>query len=121
MTETQPQFVVGTDDEGRAGAEVTIVEFLTARYDDDEASECQQVHIEFGPGFEQTNHRGNPRKLADIAAKRKIVYFHDGPHECSGPEDNCMWVLDADECPTVRVLASVYSDHPEHNPKWAVS
>jgi len=67
------------------------------------------------------------RVLADIAAKRRILELHSQPHEC--PEvDGTTWymLMSAPEsvdqpCPTQRMLASVYADHPDYDPEeWEV-
>jgi hypothetical protein len=62
---------------------------------------------------------GPARVLAQCAAMRKIVEYHDGRHECSGPDDNnCMWIEHADDCPTMLALASIWSDHPDWREEW---
>lgn len=56
--------------------------------------------------------------LADVAAKRAIISYHSGSHECSGPDDNCMWILHEDDCPTLRALACAYSHHDGYLEEW---
>lgn len=68
------------------------------------------------------------RVLRQVEAMRATVQLHSGVHEC--PEWN--W-LDPDfpddpretvtgwseECPTLRALSSIWSDHPEYQEGWA--
>lgn len=71
------------------------------------------------------------RVLAEVKAKRRIVELHahrDGPHECpewkwrdpDHPEDP--WETEtgwAAACLTLRLLASVYAEHPGYRSEWA--
>lgn len=124
-----------------------IGEFYLARLAEDEAAELGQTHIMFRVGGEQTNHRGSPRVLADIAAKRKIVELHEqwptlvesAPKlvrvDASDPDSvafkmtqQIMWATEqeyrnrfGDEPPTspiMRALVSVYADHPDFQETW---
>lgn len=65
----------------------------------------------------------DPRALRESRAMRRIVALHDGAHECScydhtGDVNNCAWVLDGDDCSTLRDLAEVWSDHPDYRQEW---
>jgi len=91
-----------------------IVEFLTARLDEAEAD------IESDPYDAQ--YRDLRFGLADIAAKRAIVERHR-----KFPADEALRMQTMGcrcyggwPCDTLRYLASVYSDHPDYNPEWAV-
>lgn len=57
--------------------------------------------------------------LALVEVHRLILFYHSGAHECSGPDDNCMWIVDEEACPTVRALASAYRHHAGYDPSWA--
>jgi hypothetical protein len=75
---------------------------------------------EGGHSPEQARHivQHDPRSvLALVAAHRLILFYHSGNHECSGPDDNAMWICD-DVCPTVRALASAYAARPGYDPSW---
>jgi hypothetical protein len=109
----------------------TLVEFLTARLDEDEAvaREIPKPYVSgnwivedtFYEGMilvdrhgvaeenETTRHmtRWSPaRVLADVKAKRAIV------------EDFVAMWFDADLHPAVKRLAAVYSDHPDYRREW---
>lgn len=58
------------------------------------------------------------RVLRDVEAKRRILDWHSGGHECSGPESNCLWITDDEACATVRALAEPYADHPDYQQEW---
>lgn len=53
--------------------------------------------------------------VQDIAAKRLIIGYHSGSHECSGEDGNCMWIPADEVCDTVRALASAC---PGYDPSW---
>lgn len=58
--------------------------------------------------------------LAECEAVRRIVEEHRNPLGT----DWCLRCVESDgtdtpfPCPTVRILAAVYSDHPDHNEAW---
>lgn len=63
------------------------------------------------------------RVLREVAAKRRLLANHqDDGDGCDGCGLNRleerMYEV-ADECPTLRALASVWSDHPEYLSEWA--
>lgn len=136
---------------------VSIVEFLTARLDEDAARLDRAAEAE----AEALRHDGMPdttaqeikdfwldpetetewpRVLADIAAKRAILDVHkiyvEGKRESPNikysetwkPDVgcvNCDWDNDCAAiedngypCETVKLLASVYSDHPDYRQEW---
>jgi hypothetical protein len=119
----------------------TVTGFVSARLDEDEdeaeywflvdvrewSADGSDVRWRDGLITEGVDHcvarhiaRHDPaRVLAQCAAMRKIVEYHDGRHECSGPDDNnCMWIEHADDCPTMLALASIWSDHPDWREEW---
>ena len=56
------------------------------------------------------------RVLADLAAKRAVIDLHvaeDGQHP-----DFCGHDRHELPCPTLRLLASVYADHPDYRKEW---
>lgn len=154
-------------------ADLTLVEFLRARLDEDErgardlldrtphrwqrATDVGDWHnyavvtagnsafgqdepiaecgVEHEWGIETAEHiaRHDPaRILADVAAKRRIVELHahgggDKPHECPRwqwrdpdyPDDPAETTTGyVSECPTLRLLAEVYADHPDYREEW---
>ena len=60
------------------------------------------------------------RVLAECEAKRGIVDLHSGGHECPGVGQ--FWCDDRDEwtqaCPTLRIAALPYADHPDYDETW---
>lgn len=65
------------------------------------------------------------RVLADCRAKRRIVELHEREHECTtydhtGDINRYTYVLDPEECSTLRLLASVYFSHPNYDSAWSV-
>lgn len=59
----------------------------------------------------------DPVALAHVEAHRAILEFHSGSHECSGPEDNCMWISGG-SCPTVLALTSAYRHADGYLEEW---
>lgn len=118
-----------------------IVEFLEACLADDEAVVWPIVddiggHYD-GPFDERESGYvtiGAGRVLREVASKRAILAEHApvNTHQPLGP-DCCRCGVRVDTeydgdvfgavdspCPTVRALASVYVDHPDFDPAWAV-
>ena len=60
------------------------------------------------------------RALAECKAKRAIIELHKPglAPAYEGYEKVCSEDRDDWPCPTLRVLASVYSDHPGYRPEW---
>lgn len=56
--------------------------------------------------------------LRQVAALRLIVVWHTGGHQCSGPEDGCMFVHDFERCPTITAVASMWAGHPDYDTTW---
>lgn len=101
---------------------MTIVEFLTARLDEDEA----EVDLGDFVGSD-IGARAAERIDADIAVKRAILGLHQ-PESESDDRPVCITCatqvvagdLEGDPypCPTVRRLASIYADHPDYRSEW---
>ena len=118
---------------------MTLAEFLAARLDEDAATaraagSCDYYDDvdECVPLADERNHmlRQSPaRVLREVAAKRAILAMiwqyeavTDGEWgDCHSAEQiaagKCPDV-DPDEVDGVRILAAVYSDHPDYQPEW---
>jgi Family of unknown function (DUF6221) len=133
----------------------TIVEFLTARYDEIEAAARAATPGPWGtnPQFDEgfvTDSDGSylvysegtvdiptaahialhdpAYVLADIAAKRKILEEHvpfRGEYDKITGCETCSYRDDWEElqvempCPTMRLLALPFADHPDYQGEWA--
>lgn len=121
---------------------MTIVEFLTARYDEDEEiaryADGEDYWLDDGEDTGRfLEHHSPAHVLADIAAKRAILALHQPSRpadtwywlerECGGCHDRWhKWVPDKRPtdigpergCPTLRHLASMYADHPDYLKEW---
>jgi len=112
---------------------MTIVEFLTARLDQEAEAWSGGTGLITQPNFASLSRYA----LADIAAKRAIVEIHQperGPDTWYWLERRCKgcgsgwhkWIPDRPPteigpergCPTLRALASVYADHPDYREEW---
>ena len=102
--------------------------FLLARIAEDEAEANGQLGAEYytdGAWPEEVA----ARVLAECAAKRAIVDRHrrdpDVQRMIYGDIYPCTECGDADDspmewpCPTMRILAAVYADHPDYQSEWA--
>jgi hypothetical protein len=116
-----------------------LVEFLTARLDEDEAAAREEIEsLRYG------GRRGGKltaaRVLADVAAKRQIIELHTGAHTCREIHTGTYsadWPKEApygapgqpwrhaqeeyfedEPCPTLRLLALPYADHPDYDQAW---
>lgn len=120
-------------------SELTIPEFLLARVaeDEEDARDAYYEGQQWAPEEEaviavdkdwdpimfldrkcDARHAANwspARVLAECEAKRRIIFRHNGPHECpSGGTD-----LSA-PCSTLHHLTLPYADHPDYDPDWAI-
>lgn len=75
--------------------------------------------------FEHAAYWDPARVLADLTAKRSILELHGGariPATCCPRETEGYTVVDwygtVDPCPTLRLLAAPYSDHPDFDDAW---
>lgn len=99
---------------------MTLVEFLTARLDEDEAAATRHLDDASGAGWGDYP----ARVLREVAAKRAIVKLAaEADAKC--PEDD--WPEDGDMswAPlsdvgryNLRALATVYADHPDFREEW---
>jgi hypothetical protein len=110
-----------------------LITFLRAHLDEDEqaAREAiaktttsrrmirgQMVTVPIVPRAWEKSAWPADRVLREVEAKRRIIEWHAISHECSGPDDNCMWVLDPSDCPTLRARALPYADPPNYQEEW---
>ena len=115
---------------------MTLIEFLLARITDEEnlardaASEgtphrtgwqLWTSKVDTTPGGELLGPRGSVeaspvRVLAECEAKRAIMKLHSA--EPGQHPDFCGHDLRELPCPTLRLLALVYADHPDYLPEW---
>lgn len=64
------------------------------------------------------------RVLAECAAKRRIVELHRGQKALWDDDENPLEVVECPECgvlfpcPTLRLLALPYADHPDYREEW---
>lgn len=88
-----------------------LIAFLNARLDEDEAeakaaANALNRHIECDPDNAAHIARHDPaRVLREVAAKRAIVERYAKAPDWAGGED-------------VRLLAAVWSDHPDYRQEW---
>lgn len=112
-----------------------LIEFLTARLDEDEAVARAAVGVADEPGYLlgrevivpfpdhvtaglMADRFASPaRVLQEVAAKRALLADHGGPD----PEHIycCTCADEVYPCPPVRYVASVYADHDDYDPAWA--
>ena len=97
-----------------------------ARFDEDYQGD-EHALVVYGNVESQSQHiaRHDPaRILREVEAKRKIVAEHAMepgflPPSCSRCyETDDDWEALLWPCPTIRALASVYSDHPDYDETW---
>ena len=114
---------------------MTLTEFLNARIEEDEgaASECARATEREPVSLRATDGQVTPsalsamehivrwdagRVLAECEAKRRIVEVHLSGEawcdHCSGGEHRG----NPDACPTLRLLALPYVDHPDYDETW---
>lgn len=114
---------------------LTLTDFLLARIAEDLRRATREVPCpDFDPmsgyacGVLHTE--TDPRAKAECEAKRQIVAQHEQVSTSEGGTgcENCDWderygeVLgDEGPCPTVRILAAVYADHPDYREEWRVT
>ena len=112
---------------------MTLTDFLLARIAEDEAvaerlrhksagdpwgwqprqlETCDKARVDYPPA----------RVLAECEAKRRIVEMHGGFHECEDGNQHGPGGEGSDEftqpCPTLRLLALPYADHPDYREEW---
>jgi hypothetical protein len=117
----------------------TLADWLLERIAEDEADaktaagsrpDWEWTDIAVGTYYLHAAHvrRHDPaRVLAECEAKRRIVEEHPQTASIRHPvTDNKIYVCatcdsEATPCPTLRLLALPYADHPEFKPEWRVS
>lgn len=57
-------------------------------------------------------------RLLDIDAQRRILDEHSPRRMGHFVDLRCEGCLKADPCPTVRMLALPYAEHPDYRPEW---
>lgn len=123
----------------------TITEFITARLDEDHYRAYQaqgllgiptpwwtwrHLRNRFGTSITRADalhiERHSPaRVLCEVTAKSALLSIHharDSWGHCMGcgtDSDGSLFMA-IDDCPVLRHLAAVHSDHPDYNPAWAV-
>ena len=115
---------------------MTIVEFLLARIAEDEAVaeravdewfDAEWIEIDDDPR-DHAQHWRPARALVECAAKRRVVELHaqSGERWTGFPradrlEAYCQHDQHASPCPTLRLVAAVYSDHPDYDQAWRLA
>jgi hypothetical protein len=117
---------------------MTITEFLTARYDEDEAAAQEVTERAITRGVDPramaaASNTWMPddidavavdaaRILADIAAKRAIVaYAPRVDHLVSAIEWEYSSNVDEEGDDLLRILAQPFAEHPDFDPAWRVA
>lgn len=91
-----------------------LIEFLRARLDED-AERWRHLADQGEQGYWDFH-------LAEVDAKRRLLAVHTferkpGAHDCPG--EWAGYSDDPDEpCPTLRLLALPYADHPSYREEW---
>jgi hypothetical protein len=101
--------LAGVSDEktGTNKTRPTLVEFLTARLDEDEA-QAGRWAFEGATLFGETEYESlSARVLAEVEAKRGIVELMS---------DEVEYIVNSDD--VLLLLASVYADHPDYQQEW---
>ena len=118
-----------------------LTEFLMARIAEDEREALEAISARLPvdkldrslSGYCENEYSpfvrvGCERVLAESEAKRRIVYEHFWLVNTFNGGPTCMscWYENGEgpgmwPCPTIRALASIYVDHPDHQPEWATS
>ncbi len=115
---------------------MTLAEFLRARLDEDETNvrrlsgPVRLAGSESRTGSQRTiiwEYVYDPaRVLREVEAMRRIVETHRGEAwkkrvgcmECGGMDPSWDFAPADWPCPTLRALASIWSDHEDFNPAW---
>jgi hypothetical protein len=130
---------------------MTLVEFLLARIADDAGiaesvspppwhavdadDEAYIISQDFGEQVAVTDHlnvdhimQWDPaRVLAECEAKRRLITEVHCAHPFGHPDNcnSCSYYSEhevaLEECPTLRLLAQPFSDHPDYDKAWAVA
>lgn len=83
---------------------------ISYRYGEQGLTEDDLAHVAFN----------DPRQIiADCEEDLYLLDCHSGSHECASPDDNCMWILNEEDCPTLKAKARSYRHRPGYQPSWA--
>lgn len=94
---------------------MTLIEFLLARLnEDEERGRDRHDHLSVPPDC-----WGPGRVLAEVAAKRAILEHCRGSITEGEQWNEATQVTDATH--TLKLLASVYADHPDYDEEWLVT
>lgn len=106
---------------------VDVVAFIRARLDEDEAAARMAAKARYSlygkvrALVDQDNASAEERLMAlhdparvlrQVEALRRVVAMHYGEHDCAELKWRDPW------CPTLRLLTSLWSDHPEYQEGW---
>lgn len=105
---------------------VAFLQFLRARLDADQAAagkaaESWEWNIGLFTAYDATEHaeRFNPaRVLREVETKRRSIDLHSA--EPGQHPDFCGHDKHELPCPTLRLLALPYADHPDYDPAWRI-
>lgn len=101
---------------------MSITEFLLARIAEDEEEAARMGCTEYYDGGWSIEHEIHIRR--ECAAKRAIIGMH---RKSPSPFDEGLCAMCAEAgangqaypCDTIKVLAAIYSDHPDYRQEWA--
>lgn len=98
---------------------VTLVGFLLARIAEDEQWVAVERRVAPNQRWPKVHPAWTTRVLAECEAKRRIVALHEQwpGDEDLGPECRECVAIDL-PCPTLRLLALPYADHPDYRDGW---
>lgn len=95
-----------------------LAAFLTARLD----GELAQTRVTFPESMATWLRNWSAHVHADVDAKRRIIEVHSGRQLTVEPFDwHCLNGCGSWPCPTLRLLALPYADHPDYNESWRPS
>lgn len=106
-----------------------IVEFLLARIEEDGERhvhdyDCDRLNVYgYGARMGDCDCSATKQLQAECEAKRRIVELHGRAFVCAtyahhGEVDSCSYCIDAEDCPTLRLLASIHADHSDFREEW---
>lgn len=141
LSGTQGRAERGNNVTQRKADDVNLTEFLLARIAEDEAMARAAIgkRVDISAvwsDMEVSRHIerwSSARVLAECEARRRIVELHKQVRDSddpANPETGCLvcdWDSDcqvvmpsqAPGCPTLQLLAAVYSSHPDYRSEWA--
>jgi len=102
---------------------MTLTEFLLARIAEDEEWVRHPDWCRAVADDQACDCDGPARVLAECEAKRRIVERHGGTNWGAAPGDPYPMMCDECQdalwpCPTLRLLALPYADHPDYDEEW---